>query len=368
MNFTKQLLSWYDVNKRDLPWRRTKDPYLVWISEIILQQTRIDQGLPYYERFVNAFPNVKQLAEAEEQEVLKLWQGLGYYSRARNLHGSARMIMKEHDGRFPDTYSGIRNLKGIGDYTAAAVASIVYDLPYPVIDGNVVRFFSRYFGIMEAIGLAGTKKRILKIAGELIDHGHPGDFNQGVMEFGARVCTPVNPGCNSCIFNKKCFATVHKMVAELPVRPQKTMVRKRYLHYLVLTCCDGGEDYIYLNKRTGNDIWRNLFDFPQVEPDKGAIEDQPMNQQAVLALFKSGDFKSIGDANPDSQLLRQFRSISKQYDHQLTHQRLHVWFYQFHFNKKVELPYLMVPFINIHTYPLPRLIDKYLIDIFPGFR
>ena len=367
MNFTKQLLSWYNENKRDLPWRRTKDPYLVWISEIILQQTRIDQGLPYYERFVSAFPNIKQLAEAEEQEVLKLWQGLGYYSRARNLHETARIIMKEYGGQFPDTYSGIRNLKGIGDYTAAAVASIVYELPYPIVDGNVVRFFSRYFGISEANGLAETKKRILEIARENIDHSYPGDFNQSIMEFGARICTPVNPACRSCIFRKKCFANGHKMVAELPVRPQKAMVRKRYLHYLVLTCHDRGADFIYLNKRTGNDIWKNLFDFPQVEPDKGTIQDYPMNHQAMLAVFKSGDFKSIGDEHPNSQLLRQFRGISKKYVHQLTHQRLHVWFYQFHFDKKVELPYLKVPLLNIHTYPLPRLIDKYLIDIFPGF-
>jgi len=235
MNFSRQLLSWYRKNKRDLPWRHTHDPYLIWLSEVIMQQTRIDQGLPYYEKFAKVYPTVAHLAAAGEQEVLKLWQGLGYYSRARNLHQAAKMIMELHGGSFPSTYSSIRSLKGVGDYTAAAIASISFGLSHPVADGNVLRFLARLYGITDPTDQPETKRHILDLANENIDHRHPGDFNQAMMEFGARVCTPANPDCCHCIFMTCCLAKARGLVGSIPARTVKTPVRKRFIHYLVVT-------------------------------------------------------------------------------------------------------------------------------------
>jgi A/G-specific adenine glycosylase len=362
MNFTEQLLAWYRENKRDLPWRNTKDPYLVWLSEVILQQTRIGQGLPFFEKFAAAYPTVQQLAQADEREILKLWQGLGYYSRARNMHEASRMIVQTFNGKFPDTLTGIRSLKGVGDYTAAAIASIVYNLPSPVVDGNVMRFFSRYFGITESISLEGTKKRILEISGKLIDHKHPGDFNQAMMEFGARVCTPAGPGCSSCVVKNECFAFKHEMVNELPSRASKASPRSRYIHYMVITCTDGRKDFIYLNKRTGKDIWKNLFDFPQLEPVTGVKQDQPLNENVFSALFQSEQSKNKGYADQFNHLFYQYKGVSDQYDHLLTHQKLHAWFYRFHLESRVELPFILVPLQELNDYPVPRLVDKYLND------
>ena len=379
MNFSHQLLSWYQKNQRDLPWRRTRDPYLVWLSEVILQQTRIDQGLPYYEKFVAAYPTIQHLAGAGEQEILKLWQGLGYYSRARNMHEASRMIVRDFEGKFPDAYEGIRSLKGVGDYTAAAIGSIVFDLPYPVVDGNVIRFFSRYFGITGSTALASTKKQILEIATEKIDHRHPGDFNQAVMEFGATFCVPVHPSCATCIFRSTCFALKQGMVAELPARSLKAAIRNRYLHYLVITCTVGGEDFICLNKRTGKDIWKNLFDFPQVElpggngphhpqielpggngphhpqieHPEGIKQDHPLNARELGIL--------LGD-NQHGLATAQFQGVSPKYNHLLTHQRLHAWFYRFHSEKKVEFPCLLVAVNKLNEYPVPRMIEKYIHD------
>ena len=353
MNFSHQLLSWYQKNQRDLPWRRTRDPYLVWLSEVILQQTRIDQGLPYYEKFVAAYPTIQHLAGAGEQEILKLWQGLGYYSRARNMHEASRMIVRDFEGKFPDAYEGIRSLKGVGDYTAAAIGSIVFDLPYPVVDGNVIRFFSRYFGITGSAALASTKKQILEIATEKIDHRHPGDFNQAVMEFGATFCVPVHPSCATCIFRSTCFALKQGMVAELPARSLKAAIRNRYLHYLVITCTIGGEDFICLNKRTGKDIWKNLFDFPQIEHPEGIKQDHPLNARELGIL--------LGD-NQHGLATAQFQGVSPKYNHLLTHQRLHAWFYRFHSEKKVEFPCLLVAVNKLNEYPVPRMIEKYIHD------
>lgn len=365
MNFTRQLLQWYKENKRDLPWRRTRDPYLIWLSEIILQQTRIDQGLPYYQKFVEAFPTVQDLATANEQDVLKLWQGLGYYSRARNLHAAARVVVKEHGGIFPDSYAGIRSLKGVGDYTAAAIASIVFDLPYPVVDGNVLRFLSRYFGIGESIALAGTKKQILEIAREHLDQANPGDFNQGMMEFGARVCTPANPDCISCLFNHQCFAFKHGQVGRLPFNDARVTVRNRFIHYLVITLSDGKEDFIYLNQRSGNDIWRNLYDFPHFESDRNLIPGKPLNQASVQEFFKSGDFLSNELSAHFHPADFRFTGASRHYKHILTHQKLDARFYRFHSDHSRELPFHLVPLKKIWDYPVPRLIEKYITDHFP---
>ena len=267
MNFTKILSKWYDKNKRDLPWRRTKDPYRIWVSEIILQQTRIEQGWDYYLRFIEKFPDLHVLASAREEEVLKLWQGLGYYSRARNMHAAAKEIINLHHGKFPGTYEEIRRLKGIGDYTAAAISSIAFGIPSPVVDGNVCRFFSRYFGIGEPADTQKGKTAVREKAKEHISSEHPGDFNQAIMEFGALQCKPV-PDCMTCPLKTGCVAFQQKRIAEFPVKSKKQRVRTRYFHYLLIKTGKGKNHSVFLKKRTGNDIWKNLFDFPLIETEK----------------------------------------------------------------------------------------------------
>ena len=348
MNFSRQLLSWYLKNKRELPWRQTKDPYLIWLSEIIMQQTRIDQGLPYYEKFVRTWPTITKLAQAEEQEVLKLWQGLGYYSRARNLHETARMIVEIYGGRFPDTYISLLGLKGVGEYTAAAIASIVFGLPHPVVDGNVIRFLARYYGISGPCGLPATKRKIHDLATENIDHQHPGDFNQAMMEFGATVCTPANPDCTGCTFRISCVALARNLVQRLPERAAKPPLRDRFLHYFVVTFDDNSETHIFLNKRTEKDIWKNLYDFPQSERIDGMNENQPLDEKEFREFFKSEDPVFLG--------------VSVTYIHQLTHQKLHVRFYRFHSVERIELPFITVPMNEFNNYPVPRLIERYLSE------
>jgi len=348
MNFSRQLLSWYNANKRSLPWRTTRDPYRVWLSEIIMQQTRIEQGLPYYEKFVQAWPCVEDLAAADEQEVLKCWQGLGYYSRARNLHETAGQIVKLYDGRFPGTYESLKSLKGVGDYTAAAIASIVFDLPTPVVDGNVIRFLTRVYGITAPVDIQATKNQILGIALQNIDHRHPGDFNQAMMEFGALVCTPANPGCRDCIFSSDCQALARGLVGSIPARSPKLPVRQRFMHYLVLTFTKGNKLYIYLNKRTGNDIWKNLYDFPQMEAPAGTAAGTPLNEAVLRRSFILDHAEFEGSSSP--------------YTHILTHQKIQARFYRFHSGNKIELPYLAVPLNELTSYPIPRLIERYLIE------
>ena len=267
MNFTKILAKWYDKNKRDLPWRRTKDPYRIWVSEIILQQTRIEQGWDYYLRFLEKFPILRALASAEEEEVLKLWQGLGYYSRARNMHAAAKEIMNLHQGIFPKTYEEIRKLKGIGDYTAAAISSIAFGIPSPVVDGNVLRLFSRFFGIRDPVDTQKGKTTVLEKAKELISPEHPGDFNQAIMEFGALQCKPT-PDCKTCPLKPGCVAFQQNRIAEFPVKSKKQRQRTRYFHYLFIITGKGKKRSVFLKKRTGNDIWKNLFDFPLIETEK----------------------------------------------------------------------------------------------------
>jgi A/G-specific adenine glycosylase len=347
MNFSRKLISWYHENKRDLPWRRTKDPYLIWLSEVIMQQTRIDQGTPYYLNFVDRFPAVNDLAAADEQEVLKLWQGLGYYSRARNLHAAARAIMIEHAGKFPRTYAGIRNLKGIGDYTAAAIASISFNLPHAVMDGNVIRFLSRLTGIAESVDLPGTKKKIHSIATEKMDLRNPGDYNQAMMEFGAILCTPANPGCVHCPFKNTCNAFSNNMVDQIPARKSKANLRHRFIHYLVLTVSHQGTEYLYLNKRTGDDIWKNLYDFPSLERPFENTGHRLENHE-ISILF-----------NPAAP---QFQEATGPYVQVLTHQKLHAWFYRFHSAKLTELPYTLVALGEIRNYPVPKLVQQYLLE------
>lgn len=256
-SFSSVLLAWYDQNKRDLPWRRTKDPYLIWLSEIILQQTRVVQGLAYYNRFSERFPTPRALAEAPEDEVLKYWQGLGYYSRARNLHAAAKSMQ----GEFPRTYEGVRALKGVGDYTAAAVCSIAYDMPYAVVDGNVYRVLARVFGIDTPIDSPAGKKQFTELAQTLLDKKRPGDYNQAIMDFGATVCTPAAPQCLVCPLAAVCRALADGRVEQLPVKAQKTKISNRYFHYIYVK---QGEN-TWLHKRGAGDVWQNLYEPPLVE-------------------------------------------------------------------------------------------------------
>jgi len=234
MNFSKEIIRWYLQNKRDLPWRKTKDPYRIWLSEIMLQQTRVAQGLPYYEKFTEAFPTVYDLAKAEESQVLKLWQGLGYYSRARNLHYTAKDIVDNYNGQFPSTYKELLKLKGVGDYTASAIASICFDEVAPVVDGNVYRVLARYFNIDIPINSTAGVKKFKELAFEVIDHETPADFNQGIMEFGAVQCKPQSPYCIICPLHESCEGLKEQRVHMLPVKLKKTKVKHRWFNYIVV--------------------------------------------------------------------------------------------------------------------------------------
>jgi A/G-specific adenine glycosylase len=346
MNFTKQLLKWYDTHHRDLPWRQTRDPYKIWVSEIILQQTRIGQGLDYYNRFVTRFKTVKDLASADEREVLKLWQGLGYYSRARSMHQSAKEIVKTYNGKFPSEYDEILKLKGIGDYTAAAIASIAFDQPYSVVDGNVLRFFSRYFGVTDAVDKASGKRTILDLARQMIDSGNPGKFNQAVMEFGALQCKPGVPDCNVCPFRKTCFACSHDKIEQLPVKSVSVSAKDRYFNYLVFYHKDQKSNItLYLNKREENDIWKNLYDFPLIETGKPVslrmLTEDPAFQE-MMAAKKHMVGKRSGS-----------------YRHVLSHQVIHARFIEIELKKKFIRKFIPVGVDALHEFPLPRLIEKY---------
>ncbi|WP_083940599.1 A/G-specific adenine glycosylase [Rudanella lutea] len=264
-NFAPVLAHWYEHHKRDLPWRHTRDPYRIWLSEIILQQTRVAQGMPYYKRFVEAYPTVTHMAEADERDVLRLWQGLGYYSRARNLHQTAKLVANEHAGLFPGTYHKLLTLKGIGTYTAAAIASFAFGERVAVVDGNVYRVLARVFGIEDDITTTSAKKRFAALATRLIAHADdPATFNQAIMEFGAIQCTPTSPDCLLCPLQQQCVAFQTGRQQVLPVKAKKAAVRERFFHYFVFR----NGDRLALRERTERDIWQNLYDFALVETDK----------------------------------------------------------------------------------------------------
>lgn len=257
-----KIISWYLKNKRTLPWRNTQNPYFIWLSEIILQQTRVAQGLPYYEKFTEKYPTVFDLANAGEEEVLRLWQGLGYYSRGRNLHATARYIAYECAGRFPDSFSGLVRLKGIGNYTAAAIASFAFREKVPAIDGNVVRVITRLYNIDKPVDTPATLQEIGQISLGLISTVEPDLYNQAMMEFGAILCTPKNPKCDICPVQTECLSFPQKDLLRIPYKSKKTRVLERTLHYLVFK----HRGSFFMKQRTGSDIWQNLFDFPEAEP------------------------------------------------------------------------------------------------------
>lgn len=295
--FSDKVVEWYENHFRALPWRETKDPYKIWISEIILQQTRVVQGLPYYLRFIEKYPNVKSLASAKQDEVLRLWQGLGYYSRARNLHKCAKVVVAECKGIFPQTFVDLKKLPGIGDYTAAAIASISFLEPVPVVDGNVYRVLSRVFGIDADIARPQTRKIFFEKASEIIDKNRPDFFNQAVMELGATLCSPTKPDCSNCPVNKFCFANKHEMQDSLPVKSKSKPARKRYFYYFIVKC---GQT-ILLNKRNDKDIWHGLYDFHLVEKNRSTkienvMMDDPNLKQltsSILSIEKSKIYRHI---------------------------------------------------------------------------
>ena len=343
--FANQIINWYQYHKRDLPWRHTKDPYKIWLSEIILQQTRVVQGLPYYEKFVMQYPTVFDLAAASETEVLRLWQGLGYYSRARNLHACAKMVVEQYDGQFPDTYEQLLKLKGIGKYTAAAIASFAFDRPSAVVDGNVYRVLSRVFGIDDDIASTKGAKVFEQKAHELISQDSPADYNQGIMEFGAIQCSPATPACGLCPISLECYAYNHNAQSRLPVKTKKVKVRERHFYYIVFL----HEGRYYMKERGPKDVWQGLYDFHLIE------KQQATDLQEVLAELPSG-LKSRATVVDESKV----------YKHILTHQRIFAKFCLIELTGKEDLGALpgLSPFnkAEVAALPKPILIQNYLED------
>lgn len=342
MGFSEEIISWYYQNKRDLPWRNSTDPYRIWLSEIILQQTRVDQGLSYFNKFIENYPTINLLADASEKEILNHWQGLGYYSRARNLHFTAKHIVNEYDGVFPTNYIDILNLKGIGEYTAAAITSFAYGLSYPVIDGNVYRVLSRVFGIETPIDSSKGKKIFKKLATELIDKKNPADYNQAIMEFGALQCTPKKPDCENCPLRLECFALKNELISELPKKEKKIKQRNRYFNYIVII----NHENIYLKERKEKDIWTGLYDFPLLE-----------------TKIPIDSFETINNAFKNDQLTLKKKSI--EYKHILSHQKIYATFWLVSVDnlESVLIKNTKIPIVEIKNYPVPKLIDNYLKTI-----
>ncbi len=344
--FSKKIIGWYQENHRELPWRKTKDPYRIWLSEVILQQTRVAQGLPYYTKFVKDFPNVKALAAAPQQKVLRTWQGLGYYSRARNLHACAKQIVSVYGGKFPRTYEELIKLPGIGSYTAAAISSIAFDQPVAVVDGNVYRILARIFGLHEDISTGEGKKIFAAKAQELIDKSQAGTFNQAMMEFGALYCTPRNPDCGECIFSGVCYAKKHELQEMLPVKTTKVKVRTRHFHYFIFRI----GNKLAMKKRNRRDIWNGLYDFYLAEGKKTL--NQLLEGDSVLSKLKKR-----GNLTFESKPMK----------HVLTHQIIVAKFRVLNLNNDgptiktiKDLGFKVCSGRQVHDLPKPVLISRFL--------
>lgn len=342
---SKSLVLWYRKNARDLPWRHTKDPYAIWLSEIILQQTTVQQGTPYYLKFIERYPNIQSLAVADVDDVMKLWQGLGYYSRARNLHEAAKHIYGELDSVFPKNYEEIIKLKGVGKYTAAAIASFCFNEARVVVDGNVKRVISRMYGIEEPIDNTTIEKRITDLAHNLMVHQAPMEFNQAIMEIGALLCKKSKPLCNDCPFSSFCVAKAKNIQAEIPIKSKRVKKRDRFFYYAF--CLDAQNNTLIKHRHT-KDIWKGLYEFPLVEKDK-ALKTFP-------ALNHFGIHHGIGK-----------KENSKSYKHQLSHQTIYAQFSLFYldgaFPKELAQEYQIIKHEQLKNYPVPRLIDLYLSDL-----
>jgi A/G-specific adenine glycosylase len=337
MSFSNILIGWYLKHKRDLPWRDTKDPYWIWLSEIMLQQTRVAQGLPYFLTFVEHFPQVSDLAAANEEKVLRLWQGLGYYSRARNLHKTAQYVAFELDGKFPDNYNELLRLKGIGEYTAAAIASFSYDEAVPVVDGNVFRVLSRYFDIETDIANASAKKEFAALAFQLMPKENPAMFNQSIMEFGALQCTPKSPDCGVCPLNESCLALKYNKVNQLPVKSKKAKPTQRFLNYQIYV---DEADQTRIVKQTGKGIWHNLYEFPKQE-----YPEETENLELVDSIVVRDNIISIKTLE------------SKSVIHKLTHQTLNITFTEIKVKGKIDEG---VAISDLGHYPFPIVLHNFI--------
>ena len=346
-SFASILLNWHETIDRSLPWKSSNDPYKIWLSEIIMQQTRIAQGTPYYLKFVEAFPTIIDLANADEANVMKLWQGLGYYSRARNLHYTAKTIRDEYNGVFPNDYGDILALKGVGKYTAAAISSFAYGHEYPVVDGNVIRLISRYFGITAPVDISQTQKEINHLAEKLIKGIDPGKYNQAIMDFGALMCSPKAPKCMNCPFNNECIANTTGQVNTIPFKSKKIKKTDRFFHYFYIL---DDRNNIILNQRKNKDIWHSLYDFPSIENK----QKEPITSNDINKFLKETIGKKALEINMPTKV----------YKHLLTHQTIYGQFYSVSLK---QLPQNIEPFIsvqldNVDSYAFPKLISNYLED------
>ncbi|MHB9054609.1 MAG: A/G-specific adenine glycosylase [Paludibacteraceae bacterium] len=338
------LKDWYYINKRILPWRETTDPYNIWISEIILQQTRVNQGYDYYIRFIERFPDVKSLSDTNEQEVLKYWQGLGYYSRARNLYKAACKIISDFNGRFPKTYDEILSLSGIGEYTASAISSFAYNQPYATVDGNIFRVIARLSGNETPINTSNGKKLFTGMAQELLDKQKPGLHNQTIMEFGALQCVPLSPDCENCPLQNYCEAYKLNLVNTLPVKQGKTKVSNRYFNYFYIK----NDRFTYLQKRTKKDIWQNLFEFPLIETDKSVDSEELMKTESFIQFFEGCKIR--------------IEKISNPLKHVLSHRIIYTVFYTVIIeNENSFIRQLKkIPLNDLNQFPVSRLTELFL--------
>ncbi|MEO5564660.1 MAG: A/G-specific adenine glycosylase [Chitinophagaceae bacterium] len=343
--FSVRLLKWNrEKNNRQMPWKGEKDPYKIWLSEIILQQTRVEQGLKYYNNFIQSFPAINQLAKAPEEKVFKHWEGLGYYSRCRNLIATARFITDEKKGKFPDTYEDIVALKGVGPYTAAAISSFAFNLPHAVVDGNVFRVLARIFGINKPIDSTEGKKYFTELANRLLDKKQPGLFNQAIMDFGAVICKPVSPLCSNCVFNKTCFAYLHSKVNELPVKEKKISIKKRWFYYLVINY----KDQTAIRQRTAKDIWQQLHEFPMIETE------QEQDKEKIIAKAEKQNWLTKNGY--------EISSISPLFKQQLSHQFIAGRFITIRVKNKSALPkeWHWVTADQLAHLAFPKFINQYL--------
>lgn len=344
MNFSAELVNWYNQHKRDLPWRHTTNPYVIWLSEVILQQTRVEQGLPYFNRFLERFPTVSDFAAADEDEVLALWQGLGYYSRGRNMLVTAKLVQENFGGQFPSAWQQLIKLKGIGDYTAAAISSFSANEARAVVDGNVYRVLARYYGINEPINSTGGKKTFQKLADELLDHSQPGLHNQAMMEFGAMLCKPKNPACGICPVRLGCYAFKHNAMNSLPVKLNKLKIRQRFFNYLLIM--DG--DRILMQKRGTGDIWANMYQLPLIETPEATEPQQVMELPEISPFITENTV---------------VQSVSKVYKHVLTHQHLYVRFIELaDFGKDFGDDYFFIEVKKLKKLALPQIIFLFLTN------
>ncbi len=345
--FQKKLLSWADQNERPMPWKSIKDPYLIWLSEIILQQTRVEQGWNYFLKFKKSFPRVEDLAKASEQNVMKHWQGLGYYSRARNLHATAKFISEE-GGQFKADYKWLLGLKGVGPYTAAAIASFAFELPYAVVDGNVYRVLSRFLGIADAIDSTNGKKRFQSVANKLLLKKQSAKYNQAIIDFGATICSPKKPKCSICPFQENCIAFQNDLIQSLPFKEKKLKKKTRFFHYVDVV----HKDFRLMKKRTEKDIWQGLYDFPMIEGKKAFVLTEVINSSEFQKLFKGFKFNKE-------------RSYSTPFKQQLTHQTIYGRFLKLEANKipkSLMNQYEWVLKKNVDQLPFPKMISSYLSD------